>query len=83
VESILLAQLVVLGIVLTFAALYRIQSNDSVARKLAKIRVRVDDTRQRGIPPPQEEEDFEPWPFLGWLILGLGLLFFLILAANL
>lgn len=63
----------VLGILLAVFLLLMLRRDESISRKWAKIRVRVDD-RSRQPMREHPEEEFEMGTALDWFILGLVLI---------
>ena len=74
-EHVLLTYFGVFGIALTIIYLSW-RNHETSSRKLAKIRVRVDDSR-RHVPEPPDEE-YERWANLDWLVI-MSWLFLLML----
>jgi hypothetical protein len=79
VEKSLLVLMAVFAFTLILAALMAAQRDESLSHKLAKVRVRVDDSRRRQAAEPQEEE-FDPGEMLPWFVFGAFLLLILMLA---
>ncbi len=72
------------GVVFAFAlaALFlALRSDGSLSDKLAKVRVRIEENRHKGISQPQEEE-FEPFRTLEILLLGAILLLICMLLSK-
>ncbi len=57
------------------------RSNGLLSHKLAKIRLRTDESRRKGFSDPREEE-FEPGRRLEWLIIGAMLLLICLLLSR-
>jgi hypothetical protein len=69
VENFLSVYLIVFAIALTAAVLQAMRSNRSISQKWAKVRIRADEQRQKGLPDHPEEE-YEPAFSLEWLFWG-------------
>lgn len=81
-ESEFLVVMMMFGVLLAAVALLFVRGDGETNRKLAKVRVRVDETRRGNTPEPPEEE-FEPGATLQWMVIGSLLFFIVILLANL
>lgn len=81
-ESILPVYFFVLGIVLAVIVFVVLPGDESSSRKLAKVRVRVDENRRGRTVHEPPEEDFEKGPALVWLMVG-GLLLLLVMSLSL
>jgi hypothetical protein len=69
----------IFGIILT--VIYLTMGNHGMSpRKLAKIRVRIDDSNRRQAPEPSEKE-FDGCPDLDWLIIAIPLFILMLLSA--
>ena len=82
-EQLLLVQFLMIGIALTFAVFFIARSDESLSRKWARVRVRVDDSMRRQVPDPPDEEKFEQPRFLEWTIFVGIILLILTFLANL
>jgi hypothetical protein len=80
-ENILLLYLTILTIVLGFAALQARSSDESMARRFARVRVPVDGRRRGPAPEPPEDDVETARPAEIW-ILAMLVLLVLILLAN-
>ena len=81
-ESEILVVLTMFGVLLAAMAMLFVRGDGETNRKLAKVRVRVDETRRVTTPEPAEDE-FEPGATLQWMVIGSLLFFIVVLLANL
>lgn len=79
-QNIQLINLVIVGIMFSAAAVYLLRSDENRSKKLARIRVRVNDRDTRRMPEPQQE-DYEPAAPGNLLIIG-ALLLLLVVVIN-
>jgi hypothetical protein len=82
-ESFFLIYITVMGLALTMIAFsVIIRSDETVSRKWAKVRVRVDEFRRDPRVSEPHDEGFDRRPFTGWLVAGAALLLIAIILGN-
>ena len=78
----ILLMMAMFGVLLAAMVLLLVRGDGETNRKLAKVRVRAEETRRGQTTEPPEEE-FDPGVTLHWMVIGSLLFFIVILLANL
>jgi hypothetical protein len=73
----LLIQMTVIGAALFIVMFLMMNSDESLPRRWAKVRVRVNGTRRNRMPEPREEKEFEAQIFEAKWLLVTGLVAFI------
>ncbi len=69
-EKFLSVYLIIFALMLTATVFLAMSSNGSLSQKWAKVRIRVDERRHKGLHE-QPEDEFEPGLTPGWLFLAI------------
>jgi hypothetical protein len=79
-ENVLLVYVIVMGAILLALVFLLFQRNGESERRLARVRVRIDDNRQPARMEPEEEE-YEPLPRPALLIGGALVLIIIVVSS--